>query len=182
MNRPEKSALLERFVDLSTLSQAGAEIAIAPASEDLERLAEWAGVDSVERFEAIVKLKKLSRTRFAYSADFKADVVQACVVTLEPVTAHIERQFARELHLVSGKIAPPDAAPDFDGALPLNADEAPEEIASPRYDVAVPLLEELVLSIDPYPRCEGVEFSEPQDAAGKPENPFAVLKTLTKRG
>jgi hypothetical protein len=182
MKHVEKSAPLERFVDLSALSQAGAEIIIAPGDEDLVRFAEWAGVDAVERFEAIVKLKKLSQTSFAYSADFKTDVVQACVVTLEPVTSHIERQFARELHLASGKTVRLDATSDFDPALPLSTEEAPEEIASPRYNVAAPLLEELVLSIDPYPRCEGVEFSEPRDPVEKPENPFAVLKTLAKRG
>lgn len=180
--KQEKSAPLERFFDLPSLSLAGAEIAIAASGDDLPQLAKWIDVDSVERFEAVVKLKKLSQTRFSYSAEFKADVVQACVVTLEPVKSHIERQFARELHLASGKAARFDIPPDFDGTLPVSADEAPEEITNPRYDLAGPLLEELVLSIDPYPRCEGAAFAEPETPADKPENPFAVLKTLAKRG
>jgi uncharacterized metal-binding protein YceD (DUF177 family) len=180
--KQENSAPLERFFDLPTLSQAGAEIAIAASGDDLAQLAKWIDVDAVEHFDAVVKLKKLSQTRFAYSAEFKADVVQACVVTLEPVKAHIERQFARELHLASAKAARFDAPPDFAGALPVSAEETPEEITNPRFDVAGPLLEELVLSIDPYPRCEGAAFAEPGTPADKPENPFAVLKTLAKRG
>jgi hypothetical protein len=59
-------------------------------------------------------------------------------------------------------------------------DEAPEEIESPRYDVAGPVLEEFSLAIDPYPRAPGVAYQPPPDE--KPESPFAVLRELQKKG
>jgi len=61
--------------------------------------------------------------------------------------------------------------------LPLE-DDVPEEISSLHYDLAAPLVEELVLAIDPYPRAPGVEFAPPEDGEQAPESPFAVLKGL----
>ncbi|HSZ74542.1 MAG TPA: YceD family protein [Rhizomicrobium sp.] len=174
----EQSPPLERFFDLATLSQAGAEIAIMPQADDLVRLAEWAGVEAIKRFDATVKLKKLSPTRFAYAAHFSADIVQACVVTLEPVASHIEKEFTRELHLAAIRASSRFAAIGADLDVTSAADESPEEIESPHFDVAGPVLEEFVLAIDPYPRREGIEFSEPKTQEPKPESPFAVLKRL----
>ena len=181
MKQVQKEAPLARFVDLSTLSKAGTEIVIALKGNDLAALAQWIDVDKVERFEAAVTLKKLSQTRFTYLGRFRADVVQACVVTLYPVTASIEREFVRELYLASGKAALRPQTSGIDGALAFDSDEGPEEVPSPRYDIWVPLLEEFVLSINPYPRRGDVEFSGAEEPQAKPENPFAVLSRLTNR-
>ena len=171
-------APLARIYDLATLSEAGDEIAIAVAGDDLTRLAEWAGVDRVDRFEGKISLRKLAPGRFAYDAVLSADVVQSCVVTLEPVRSHIARSFARTLHYT------PRGPVRDEGLLTLAAgdDDAPDEIASTRFDLAGPLLEEFSLAIDPYPRVPGVAFEPPEDAASPPDNPFAVLKRLKEKG
>ena len=110
--------------------------------------------------------------------------MQSCVVTLEPVTSHISRTFHRELHLIPNV----HRFADKGGAVTLDAtdDDAPEEIARSRYDLAGPLLEEFVLAIDPYPRGAGVAFEAPKNGdeaeSAKPENPFAVLKQLKGQG
>jgi hypothetical protein len=173
---------LERFHDLSDLSDAGFDLTIVATPEERHRLADWAAVDDVLRLEAHVSVTPTSKTRFRLETDFVADVVQACVVTLEPVTSHIARSFTRELHLEprlqrfadKGGLVPPAAAED----------EAPDEIASATYDVAGPLREEFALAIDPYPRAPGVAFEAPADAdAGdRPESPFAVLGKLKSAG
>jgi len=69
------------------------------------------------------------------------------------------------------------------GSLTLAAaeDEAPEEIESLDYDLAGPLLEELSLAIDPYPRAPGVTFESPADETRSAEGPFAALKSLKER-
>jgi uncharacterized metal-binding protein YceD (DUF177 family) len=169
---------IERLYDLATLFEAGDEVQIAASADDLTRLADWAGVDRVERFEGKVSLRKLSPARFAYDAVLSADVVQPCVVTLEPVKSHIARSFARTLHYSPGRPVRDE------GQLTLAAgdDEAPDEIASTRFDLAGPLLEEFSLAIDPYPRVPGVAFEPPKDARSPEENPFAVLKRLKEKG
>jgi hypothetical protein len=168
---------LQHIYDLSDLTQAGAEVRVTAAPENLPGLANWAGVDSVKRFAATVTLRRLTQSRFQFDAKLTADVVQSCVVTLEPVPSRISRRVTRELHLA------PRVPREESGELTLSAgdDDVPETILSLDYDLAAPLLEEFALAIDPYPRKEGVAFTPPADAEGAEASPFAVLKALKDR-
>jgi hypothetical protein len=98
------------------------------------------------------------------------------VVTLEPVRAHLEGAFSRDLHLTR---VSRHAVPEIEALAPgAGEDDAPEEITSTNYDVAGPLLEEFSLMIDPYPRAPGAAFESAEGAGEQPDNPFAVLKSL----
>lgn len=166
-------APFEKFVELSALSEAGMDIALVPNEAERAQIAAWAEVSAMPHFEAKVTLKRLSPSRFSYAADLKAEVVQPCSVTLEPVTQKIEERFTRELHLTHATRHRPELVELAPGA---GDDEAQEEIESTRYDVAGPVLEEFSLAIDPYPRAPGVAYEPPPDE--KPESPFAVLARL----
>jgi hypothetical protein len=170
-------APLHRLFDLGELTQAGSEIAVSAKPGELKPLAAWLGVEAVKRLSAAVTLKRLSQNRFSYAAEFVADIVQSCVVTLEPIETRIARPVARELHLVT--------RPHAQGGVHVMApgeEDGPEEIESLRYDLFAPLLEELALAIDPYPRKEGVEFTAPVAAAELPQSPFTALKDLKTKG
>jgi uncharacterized metal-binding protein YceD (DUF177 family) len=171
----------EHNYDLGRLGAAGAEIRLDAKGEELERIAQWADVCTVAAFGATVRLHKHSANRFALDAELEADIVQNCVVTLEPVKSRIARAVHRELHLAERtRLKPHETIPLGAGA---GDDEVPEEIESPAYDLAAPLLEELLLAIDPYLRAPGVEFAAAPPAPEPPrENPFAVLKSLKDRG
>jgi hypothetical protein len=166
---------ITRPYELGRLSQASDEVTIAPAPDDLARVAQWADVQAIGAFTAKIDLKKTSPTRFKLDVTLDADIVQACVVTLEPVRSHIARTFVRELILTQ---APQHAVKEIE-LTPVD-DDGREEIESLRYDLAVPALEEFVLSIDPYPRAPGVEFEPSQDDADSALHPFAALKSLKK--
>lgn len=166
-------APFEKFVELNTLSEAGIDVVLAPNDAERAQIADWSDVTAVPIFEAKVTLKRLSPSRFSYAANLKAEVVQPCSVTLEPVTQTIEQKFTRELHLTHATRHRPELVELAPGA---GEDEAPEEIESPRYNVAGPVLEEFSLAIDPYPRAPGVAYEPPQD--DKPASPFAVLAKL----
>jgi uncharacterized metal-binding protein YceD (DUF177 family) len=164
--------------DLSRLADAGKEISLKPTPEQRIGLAGWAGVDSVETLNGVVHLKRLGVGHFSYEAHFTADVVQACVVTLAPVRSHIEREFQRFFQVADVRRAAPVTRAI---ELPSNAimdDEEPEILSSPVLDIAAPVLEELALAIDPYPRALGVAFKPPPDDKGSADSPFAVLKKL----
>jgi hypothetical protein len=169
--KPMRSAPFSVVYDLARLSEAGADVKIAANPEQRMELARWADVGAVETFEAQVRLKRLSASRFEYQADLTADLVQSCVVTLEPVPARLVLDIVRSLHLVKMPRGVPASQPE----LPAPWDEGPEEIHDTRYDLAAPLLEEFSLAIDPYPRAPGVIFDLPEKPAA-PESPFAVLK------
>ncbi|HEY1962753.1 MAG TPA: DUF177 domain-containing protein [Rhizomicrobium sp.] len=159
--------------DLSRLSDAGAEVTLAPNAEQRAQLAEFADVQAIEQFEARVILHRHSASRFALDATLKADVVQKCVVTLEPVRSHVDLAISRALHLTkfaaSARISEHELAP--------GTDEGPEEIQDTHYDIAAPVLEEFVLAIDPYPRAPGVIY-EPPTEEEPAKSPFAALKSL----
>jgi uncharacterized metal-binding protein YceD (DUF177 family) len=163
--------------NLGRLGQAGDAVAIEAGPEERAGLARLAGVLEVPKFSAGATLKKISPSRFEIAYALAAEVIQACVVSLEPLTAPIVREFTRELHFT-----PVLRHADKEVIVSPADDEVPEEIESLHYDLAGPLVEEFLLAIDPYPRKDGVAFAPPGEAPGKakdkPESPFAVLKSL----
>ena len=172
---------LRYMFELGGLSQAGAVVTVEADPGERVGLAQWAGVDSVERFVGTVTLQRLSQTRFSYEADLAADVTQSCVVTLEPVAGHISRQIARELQLAPR--LPPDLQQTaVELTLSAGDDDVPETLTSLNFDLAAPLLEEFVLGIDPYPRKGGAAFALPAEPTVPQSSPFAALKALKNRG
>lgn len=169
----------EHLYDLGDVGRGGAKLRVEAQGDDLAGIAVWADIRGLDSFGATVRLRRHSATRFALDADLEADIVQDCVVTLEPVRSHVSRAVHRELHVAEAIRQKPHET------IPLGAgagdDEVPEEIDSLTYDLAAPLLEELVLAIDPYPRAPGVEFAAPAEPEACPESPFAVLKGLKDR-
>lgn len=180
MNTPQNALPIERPYNLGRLGRAGAELALSARPAELVALARWASVRQVESFAATVTLRRLSAERFAYEAELKAEIVQDCVVSLEPVRSRINRRILREMHLVEPSRA--DRTGDVMVDSASEADDVREEIPSLTYDLAGPLLEELVLAIEPYPRAQGVAFVPPTEPGLGHTNPFAVLKNLKKQG
>jgi len=97
------------------------------------------------------RLARSSSDSFAYDASFAADVVQDCVVTLEPVRAHLEGGFTRRYRLLPKPSRRRGPVPDIE--ITDTGEDELEVLASPHVDLAAPLLEELSLALDPYPRA-----------------------------
>lgn len=164
--------------NLARLGNAGDVVTFAADDAARVAIARWAGVLSLQRLDARIEITKLGPVRFGLNFRLLADVTQACVVTLEPVPAQIDRHFHRELHFTGPVRYKPGAESISDLVLDSDEEEGPEEISSLHYDLAVPALEEFALSLEPYPRCPGVEFNPPSEASGLSESPFAALKSL----
>jgi uncharacterized metal-binding protein YceD (DUF177 family) len=168
--------------DLASVSERGEEITLSPSSAERAAIASWLGALSVESFEAKVRLARAGTGRYSYEAEFAAQVTQACVITLEPVPATLEGDFHRSF-LVEPRVpagrreAVQQPRSRKIEVLESEADE-PELIAGTEIDLAAPILEELALALDPYPRAPGAELA----AAGEPQtpgdSPFAVLGKL----
>jgi uncharacterized metal-binding protein YceD (DUF177 family) len=165
--------------NLARLGQAGDEVRIESDEAQCAAIAQFSNIVAVARFVGTVALKKASPDRFVLSYRVEADVTQSCVISLAPVTAHIDHTFTRELRLTRtgrhGPLQDLTKTTDIDVSV---QEEEPEDIESPHYDLAGPLLEEFFLALDPYPRCAGVEFESAKTALEAKENPFAILKSL----
>lgn len=120
-------------------------------------------------------LKPLSRRRFQLHAAIAADVVQSCVVTLEPVPARIDETSDSEL-VPEGQApeTPPDEALDV-----LNAPVI-ETYADGGIDLGRIAFELLSVSLDPYPRKPGAQLPADVAAATAIPSPFAALARLRK--
>ena len=169
--------------DLANLPEKGIELVLKPNAAERAEIAAWLEIEALEGLVGSVRLTRNASGRYLYRGHLDADVVQACVVTLEPVPAHISQDFEREFEL-----APPvpkrgkrrtgvnaSAKPVIEI---LDDNDAPDIIESPVIDIAAPMIEELSLSLDPYPRKAGVSFTAPEDLPGTVDNPFAVLQKL----
>ena len=175
-------APLSRIYNLGRLGQTGDAVTLETDGEERAALALAAGILEVPKFATRITLTKLSPTRFEIRYGLAAEILQACVVTLEPLTARITRDFSRELHFTPNLRRPAEEIGKKEIIVTPGDEELPDEIGSLHYDLAGPLLEEFLLAIDPYPRAPGVEFALPEEARDQPESPFAVLKGLKSPG
>ena len=165
--------------ELGSLSERGAEIRLAPDAAERARIAEWLGALDVPRLEATVRLQRAGDDLYSYDAELTAEVVQACVVTLEPVpsthAAHVQRRY---------RVAASKTARRAQTEVSVDAgddEEAPEALSGTALDIAAPVLEELSLALDPYPRAPGVTFEPPKEEPKPGDNPFAILAKLKQR-
>ena len=104
-----------------------------------------------------------------------AEVVQRCVVTLEPIAVDLVSEFTR---LFSNDIAPSPAEVEIDPAA-----ELVEPLNEGLIDLGEIAVEELSLNLDPYPRAvEGLPADlgdETQEGAS--DGPFAALAASLRR-
>ena len=162
--------------DLGSLGE-GREISLTPSAEIREKIAAWADIFGLQSLTATLQLSRLGDGFYAYDGHLEADVVQACVVTLEPVASHFERDFARRYRLLPARKGKVQFS--VEEAVVDQADDETETIQSPFIDLAAPVLEEFSLGLDPYPRAPGAVYDEPEETGREPEgHPFAVLEQL----
>jgi uncharacterized metal-binding protein YceD (DUF177 family) len=164
--------------DLATLTEP-VEKVLAPSPAERAAIAVWMEVAEVPALKATVRLSRLSHDLYAYDAHFTADVVQSCVATLTPVPAHHDGTFRRVYRLESRrKRARAESVERMDMEVSLMEEDGPELLDSHWLDLAAPVLEELTLALDPYPRAPGAVFEAPEEAQAERDNPFEVLKQL----
>ena len=164
--------------ELAGLSERGAELSLSPDAAERARIAAWLGALEVPRLDMTIRLARLDDAVYRYDAEFAAEVVQACVVTLDPVPARHSGAATRRYRV----LAKASRRASHDIEIGSSEDEdAPEVISSSLLDVAAPVLEELSLLLDPYPRAPGVTFDPPKDESKSADNPFAVLAKLKVR-
>ena len=121
---------------------------IAANAAERARLAERFGLLALDRLTASrCSSSAAAAARYQMHGRFEADVVQACVVTLEPV----RRIWSRISRRVSRPAARPMPARSW-SALD-DAEDPPEEIVEGRIDLGEAVAQQLAVALDPYPRA-----------------------------
>jgi len=165
-----------RPVALARVPPEGREERLTATPAERAALALRFGIPAVNRFSADLRLKPEPGGGIAITGRLSAEVVQDCVVTLEPVT----QQVSEDVRL---RILGP-------GETYSEDPEAPDEVEAPGgvAELGEALAEQLSLALDPYPRAPGAvlpgEAPVPEAEAAPetaPKNPFAALAALKGR-
>jgi hypothetical protein len=166
-------------VDVRRLPQKGFPLVIAPDADALAELARAHDIVSVEFFRAELLLLNWKRGGVIVTGRVRAEIVQQCVVTLEPMGAVIDEAVETIFVPDGSPLARGEVA---DGELFLSADgpDGPETFDGQSIDAGALAEEFFALGIDPYPRKPGAAL--PGNDAGDAEaSPFATLRNLVRK-
>ncbi|MCB1532467.1 MAG: DUF177 domain-containing protein [Alphaproteobacteria bacterium] len=158
---------------------------IKPDEEQRKALARRLEVEEVKAIGAHITLQRRGQVIFVQGT-VSADVVQNCVVTLEPIETHIEEEFEAWFADPAQAVPLSKARRERDlkkggSEVPmLEESEDPEAIIDGKIDLGELAVQYLSLGINPYPHAEGVEYENPaeaeREASDHRKNPFAALK------
>jgi uncharacterized metal-binding protein YceD (DUF177 family) len=161
-----------RSVEVAALAAGPVRERIEATEAERAALARRFGLVALSELRALVTLTPTVAGQARLDARLEARVVQACVVTLEPVEAAIAESFT---------VYYADAAPQPSASVDLPVDDEawPEPIVDGRIDIGEAVAQQLALSLDPYPRAPGArldaDYGAGADAAEARPNPFAAL-------
>jgi len=157
------------------------ELSIEATPAELEALADFLGIKAVNDLRADIHIRPAADKSFRVSGNLTAEVIQTCVVTLEPVKNMLKSSFERMYAI--------DADDGGDENIEYDEDDAdpPEVVKDGVVDVGELLTEQIALDMDPFPRAEGAAFSGYSSQTGSadgedvPPHPFAGLSRLKSK-
>ncbi len=163
-----------RIVSVSKIGDAGWQQTVTARPDEFPAIARYLELAGVKSLQGEIALERWRGKGVRLTGTLVADVVQTCVVTLDPVDAHVEGNFERGF-------LPPEKLKAVLGdqtevVVDPTAEDPPEPLGH-ELDLGEILIEELALNLDPYPRKPGVAFQGDVDVEARP-NPFAVHAKL----
>ncbi|MBZ9798171.1 YceD family protein [Mesorhizobium sp. ES1-4] len=171
MKHADMKSAVSFFANVARLPQKGLPVVIEADAEQRAALAEAHGLLSVEAYRAELLVASWKRNGVKVSGRVEADITQACIVTLDPVPAHIDEP-------VEALLLPEDSKlgrQGFEGGgeILLDADgpDSPETFSGDTIDVGALAEQFFGLAIDPYPRKPGASLGAGEDT-GSAENEF----------
>ncbi|MFT6558333.1 MAG: uncharacterized metal-binding protein YceD (DUF177 family) [Sneathiella sp.] len=178
-----------RWVNVERLGREPVRINITASEDECRILAERLEILQVASAQMKASVgRKEGSGLIELTGSIVAEVDQACVVSLEPVRQKIEEDFVmcytfnREDALVE----------DVDYVVSMEEADLPELIIDGQIDVVQALIEQIALSLEPYPRADDSEISKASEIIRDLEEevveeqkethrPFADLKKMMNK-
>lgn len=166
-------------------AQTGYSRQFQASNADRAAVVEALGLTQCFSVAAQVSIHARAGGRYVLNGRLRADVEQACVVTLEPVPQHIDDRFQGEFCPVSDIAEVGMVEAHFDP----DAEDDPIAITDGQLDVGQLVFETLALAIDPFPRAADAgdvrlergpsgPTKSGSEVTERAPNPFAVLAKL----
>lgn len=170
---PERTLAFSEVLRVNEIG-AGVTRRLVPDEAARKRIIKALDLASLDNFEAEINVVP-AHVGWTLKGWIKATAEQTCGITLEPLPVQVEKTFSIDL------VEAVEAANDGDEEIEITLDDdSPDAIEDGRIDLGQYAVEQLALSLDPFPRKPGAEFVQPPEPAEI--SPFAVLKTLKSSG
>jgi len=154
------------------------ELRIDATEEQRAALGKRMELIDIPALSAEIAVVRLGLRRVRVHVKYRADVIQSCVVTLEPVPVTIEESFTQEFLCETEKVNHSTAADR--GEVWVEPNDEVEILESDHLDVGELLVQYLSLALDPYPRKEGTSFAGFKTDEGAPNPAFAALGEIKR--
>jgi uncharacterized metal-binding protein YceD (DUF177 family) len=183
IGKAQKSEI-ERLVDIERMGANGSTaLDIVVSDGERAALAKRFGFLALPAFSARVTVDRRPGGRVVVEGRLRGKIVQACILTLDPVTQDLDETF----RIVFKQDLAEERDPESGEALVSPQSDAPEPLSGNMLDVGEIVAEQLSLAADPYPRRPGARL---EDVLPKPRrdgrpgrqeqrrHPFAGLAAL----
>lgn len=169
-------------VHVSRLPKKGLPVAIVADDRQREALASAHGLNEVVRFRADMEVVGWKKGGVKVTGRVRADIVQNCIVTLEPVDEAIDEEFSALFLPEGSRLAVPRRTDEGEILLDAEGEDAPELFSGDTIDAGALAEEFFTLAINPYPRKPGAAAEASGEPADEPRGPLAQkLEALRKK-
>ncbi|SMX45236.1 YceD family protein [Maliponia aquimaris] len=180
---PAEGPLTASRLRWSSLRQGGpTRFRLEPDAAGRAALARELGAESLRKLRFDGVLLPRGKAGWRLEARLGATAVQACIVTLEPVTTRIDTEVVREF-VPSDRMEPPEPGSEIEMPENDTVDPMGDEV-----DLAEVMAEALALELPAYPRKDGAELGSAQFAedgtapiTDEEVKPFAGLAALKQK-
>lgn len=173
-----------RPTHVNDIPEEGVTLTVEATAAEREALASRFDTLAVENLRGEVSLyPQQGRTCWQVEGRVRSQVVQRCVVTLNPVRAESDFTFERRYVTDTGGGTREEFWNESDAVLTLDQDDAPELLTGGVIDLGEIVAEEFGLALNPFPRADGVLFdgyTTEADDEGAVTGAFAALADRRK--
>lgn len=164
-----------RRIETDQVGPEGLSLEIEADPSEREALARRFGLVSLDLLAAALTVTPVSRKLFRIEGRLEGEVVQTCVVTLDPVPARLSETFSALFG---------EGGPGLPALFGSAEEDTPEPIEGGAIDLGETVAQHLSLALDPYPRKPGAHLPDEYATAGgeakRRESPFAALGSLKR--
>ena len=192
MSNQRSAPEFSRLVQLN-LKIDGANLSLSANDSECAALAERLGLQSISDFCIEVSFESISVGQTKLNVNYSANVIQLCIVSLEPVLDRLEDQFSVLCKIESMRQSGRTAQLGDDGEVLVDpfGEDILEIFDKDEIDVGELATQYMSIALNPYPRAAGFEgkldFVYPEDdrnpigAEKEKENPFSILAASRDR-
>lgn len=181
--KPAEAPAFSHPVKVGTLSASLTTLRLEADAAALAALARQWNVTEVRSLKAELQIARWKKDGVRVKGRVMADLVQECVVTLEPVESHLDEPVEATFVPDGSKLARALTAETAEMVLDPDGPDAPDIFVGDTIDIGQTVAEHAAMAIDPYPKKPGAAFPghiESTEKDDKRPNPFAALKDWKK--